>query len=837
MSPSGNVRRLDEFDLQLDEVWVSFAEGQHGEFDDFASKLPAFSHGVSFLLGRNGTGKSQFLSALAALSEGIVGDFVRTSMVLRLPDEQQQLDYKHFVAKLGVSEEWRHTRSQIEYDDVAYNCWDDLVRLKTFSLSSEVGPSGRILGETFRDERRLAEILKTLDLRKAEIDGLVARMSAERQPVEQSWHFKDRRLPVDEIPPIPVTWSHGFVEFLAQSLCLSEWQFPRHLLDSHEFRIALTEGLRELYEKGRVVITGPSMFLEKIPELGGPLERLALLFWEDLRINRRERIPGEDKLPSDLPVHFASHENADSPPPEGAAVRSWSWALDRHGDSSSELERPHLLTELVSARLVKPFSTTEDIQSLLVDRLDLHVTFGRQEREDDDEIKPGAFKAFLGEITGVESASFVGLKETTAVLSDAVKILRDLDIGLYDFRMYFHELRSIPSPEFPDRLRTQKFKGPQLVVEFRAHPSSRWSHIEHLSVGQRDVVYIVLNLLLASNNESVLLNLLLFDEFGSHLHPSTITKLLSWIHKYGREHSISCIVASHDVAGLGEQGTKECPRIFALRNAFGRLELTMNPPSDVIALAATLGTDVLRARSLVRLHVFVEGEMDRLIVEWLMKHPRIHPLDVEVTAIDGIQSLYPWWRNRMRYLTSPVLVIYDRRSDDFEQTWYREVKQDPLPYEACESLQRIERSLKQRSQPDATRKSHERPGDDELRALIKLSKIVLTPSSDMTIRTAVSRLEFCGLDVDDVLETLPIEVFKSPRATQPPYIPAHIATWRDAHKKRKDGTSEFGDFKNGKPLARIPEILQSLDASDDASLHPSLQRVRATVLGILEPRP
>jgi hypothetical protein len=264
----------------------------------------------------------------------------------------------------------------------------------------------------------------------------------------------------------------------------------------------------------------------------------------------------------------------------------------------------------------------------------------------------------------------------------------------------------------------------------------------------------------------------------------------------------------------------------------------MNPPSDVIALAATLGTDVLRAQSLVRLHVFVEGEMDRLIVEWLMKHPRIHPLDVEVTAIDGIQSLYPWWRNRMRYLTSPVLVIYDRRSDDFEQTWYREVKQNPLPYEECESLQKIERSLKQRSQPDATGKSHERPGDDELRALIKLSKIVLTPSSDMTIRTAVNRLEFCGLDVDDVLETLPIEVFKKPRAAQPPYIPAHIASWKDLREQsRQNGVSEWDVFKAGKPLARIPEILQSLDASDDASLHPSLQRVRATVLGIIEPRP
>jgi hypothetical protein len=264
----------------------------------------------------------------------------------------------------------------------------------------------------------------------------------------------------------------------------------------------------------------------------------------------------------------------------------------------------------------------------------------------------------------------------------------------------------------------------------------------------------------------------------------------------------------------------------------------MNPPSDVIALAATLGTDVLRAQSVVRLHVLVEGEMDRLIVEWLTKHPRIHPLDVEVISVDGVKKLQLAWKFRMRYLTSPVLVIYDRRSDDFEQTWYREVKQNPLPYEECESLRKIERSLKERSRKDTTGKSHERSGDQELCALINLARDILTPSSDITIRTAVNRLEFCGLDVDDVLETLPIEVFKKPRAAQPPYIPAHIASWKDLREQsRQNGVSEWDVFKAGQPLALIPEILQSLDASDDASLHPSLQRVRATVLGIIEPRP
>lgn len=819
-----NLGRVDEFDLQLDGVRVSFAEGQNGRFDDFASKLPPFSHGVSFLLGRNGTGKSQFLSALAALSEGKTNDFVRASMVLHLPDEQQQLDYKHFVAKLGVSEEWRHTRSQIEYDDVAYNYWDDLVRLKTSSLSPEIGPSGRVLAETFRDERRLAEILESLTLRKAEIDGLVARMSAERQPVEQSWYFEDPRLAIDEIPPIPNTWSDGFVEFLAQSLCLSEWQFPRQPLSSDEFLIALKEGLRELYEQGRVVVTGSGMFLEKVPDLGGPLERLALLFWEDLRINRRQRIPGEDKLPSDLPVYFVGHEDADSTPPDGAAVRSWSWALDRA--SSSEHERPHLLTKLVSARLVKPFATTEDIQSLLVDQMDLHVEFGRQECEEDDQIS---------EVSGVENASLTGLTETSEKLRYVVKVLRDLDIGLHDLRMYLHELGAGHGVDFPKRLRTQKFKGPQLVVEFRTHPSSRWSHIEHLSVGQRDVVYIVLNLLLVSTNESVLLNLLLFDEFGSHLHPSTTTKLLSFIHEYGRKHSISCIVASHDVAGLGERSTRECPRIFAFRNALGRLELTMNPPSDVIALAETLGTDILRAQSLVRLHVVVEGEMDRLIVEWLLSHPRIHPLDVEVVPLGGVTRLDLWWQFRVRYLSSPVLIVYDNRAFDFEQTWYRNIKKNPLPYERCESLQAIERSLMVRGQKAQNWKKPK--GHDELRALISLAKVVLSESNDVTIRTAVDRLEFCGLDVGDILETLPIEAFKAPRASGPPYIPAHIATWGESHAKtRGKGVSEFDAFKAGQPRARIPEILRTLDASDEASVHPSLRRVRATILGILEAR-
>ena len=851
MSPSSNLRLVDEFDLQLDEVRVSFAEGKFGAFDDFASKLPPFSHGVSFLLGRNGTGKSQFLSALAALSEGRTGRFSRASMVLRLPDEQQQLDYKHFVERFGVSDEWRHIRSEIEDDQVAYNDWYDLVHLKTHSLSSEIDPTERELKVTFRDEQTLIEVLRSLKLHQSHTDLLVDRMRGEREPKEDNIDIGDSSLTLDEIPPTPPIWNDTSCELLAKSLCLSEWQFPRHLLDSQEFRIALVDGLRELYEQGRVVITGPSMFLEKIPELGGPLERLALLLWEDLRLKPKDVIPGKPKTPSHLPLYFVGHEEADSTPPDGAAVRSWGWDLSR--PTNHKDEPPNLLGELVSARLVKPFATTEDLQSLLVDQLDLRVEFKKRPREDDDEQETNSFFTIRsgkgnytvaasltwdgGEIFDVESASFVGLQETTAVLSNAVEILRDLDIGLHDFRMYFHELGGVPSPEFPDRLRTQKFKGAQLVVEFRAHPSSRWSHIEHLSVGQRDVVYIVLNLLLASTNASVLLNLLLFDEFGSHLHPSTITKLLSWIHKYGREHSISCIVASHDVAGLGEQSTQECPRIFALRNAFGRLELTMNPPSDVIAIAATLGTDVLRAQSVVRLHVLVEGEMDRLIVEWLTKHPRIHPLDVEVISVYGVGSFHLAWKFRMRYLTSPVLVIYDRRSDDFEQTWYREVKQNPLPYEECESLRKIERSLKERRRKDKTGKSHERSGDKELGALINLARDILTPSSDITIRTAVNRLEFCGLDVDDVLETLPIEVFKKPRAAQPPYIPAHIATWRDAHKKRSNGTSEFDKFKARQPLALIPEILQSLDASDDASLHPSLQRVRATVLGIIEPRP
>jgi len=422
--------------------------------------------------------------------------------------------------------------------------------------------------------------------------------------------------------------------------------------------------------------------------------------------------------------------------------------------------------------------------------------------------------------------------------------------------------------------------------------------LEHASDGQLAAIFGVLSVLgdRFSNNQSFqrsAVTVVVADEFDRHLHPSTADKLLSVLHQRGQEAGISLLVSTHSVPLLESPGLRSSRRLYAERDALGRISIGAKPPQSLGSFAGLLGTSVLQARSLRGLHVVVEGNTDELVLREIFDDPRLPDGEFEFHVMDGMRQLKSLWRSSLSYLTSPILVVYDNRSAEFEAVWHEEVHASPKPWGEQRALRSLEHQLSSRRQNQKTWVSAKRDvkelieatiklnpkawssvvsrqpdahneflsmvlssgskalqrdrvagllrakadlwqsGDEELASLLAIAKEVLDPSRHDDYMSQARRIHFFGLDEVDIVDYLPVKYFVAETSNEKG-VPAKSKSWADARELVAPRSNADFKLSCGITEARVREVLQQMRLEDRLPISKRLNELRATAIGLLE---
>jgi predicted ATP-dependent endonuclease of OLD family len=355
--------------------------------------------------------------------------------------------------------------------------------------------------------------------------------------------------------------------------------------------------------------------------------------------------------------------------------------------------------------------------------------------------------------------------------------------------------------------------------------------LKFASDGQLAAINALLSIPVSAHPTAVVqtanLTVLVGDEVDRHLHPTAADKLFSKIHQLAKESGVTVIAATHSIPLLASHDLTECLRLYAFRDALDRFSITTEPTRDMEVLARELGTDILRARSLVRLHIVVEGEVDEVVIEELLADTSISAGDYAFIRLDGLKNLTRDWRAHLRHLSSPILVVYDKQCADFETAWHK-IKSSPQSaiHERSE-LRRLNNELLERK-----RKKLFRSGDTELEAVLKLSQELLNSKRIADHPRQIKRTNFFGIPEDDIVDCLPMKYFKQKQLPGMEKMP-RAETWAEA-RKMLTGSSFTLKQVYGINVDAVRTALQKMRTADEVLTHPRLGELRAEVQSFLE---
>lgn len=830
------------FDAEIVQILVNY--------DGVTSALPPFAPGLSLLMGKNGTGKSSFLNSLAhfgtesvSMPEGPshrsseVGRFPQLTLRFRLPEEDEYIEYLEFVNHFRESPMYKELIETTEYFDQVEADRRLLNLPMSETIVAALDRDFTRASSNFKGQRMSAsDALRSLGISESEIASFERRQDRRReQESRQMYELAEHS---------SLHYREFFCEYLLTAMAETTFWFSPHWggvfpveplsstywTESEERLRLFVAALRDIFERGELE-------LRDVEPIGNPqssrvemrfsipanatdsIRKFAVLADGD----RQSQIAAMDNqndsftltFPYDL-IHTDKTSNrcfTFGLAAEGSQLGGTSTSTFNRADAFVRTSR---LSATTNSSIIRQLWEGEyEIKWQL--QVDSHLSELKRRTTDENDA--------LFEVSGTAT----GLRWLRDVLDETSRHLRELDIGVaelnvsdptqVEFRFLNWGLQNHGLPT-------------DLKLTYRSGTDTEWRAIDLASDGQRACILAVLNLVRripqrATNTQRSGWTVIVADEIDRHLHPTSADRLLSLLHNVARKAGVTIIASTHSVPLLRAVGLRECRRIFAVRDALDQITLTTEPASDVVSMAAALGTDTLRARSLFSLHIVVEGEIDSVILEHLLDDPALSRSEFEIIQLDGLKNLTRDWRCHLSSLTSPILVVYDKQSQEFENAWRSLTSVSPEPWANQPELQSLQRNLR-------SRKSEEyfRSGDTELRELLRLSREVLEPSKFSDYKQQAQRLHFFGLEVDDIVDYLPINKFRQ-RASGLQTPGARPSNWAEArrafHSKRGD------DFKNawGITVRNVKTVLEQLTAEGTPLSSPRLNGLRALVIGLI----
>ena len=389
-----------------------------------------------------------------------------------------------------------------------------------------------------------------------------------------------------------------------------------------------------------------------------------------------------------------------------------------------------------------------------------------------------------------------GFKDLEEHFLDIGTDLLSLDIGIAGLRIARLPLGDLASAE-PKKVyinifsHSSKFNVLQeMKLQWKQPHTGYWLKIEDASQGQRDAILMLLAMSMPSASESKFsgTRFVLIDEFDQHLHPTATAKFLEIAHRRAKAADQRVILSTHSVPILSDSSARQAPRIYARRLFNGTFEFSQIPPATKEALAEELGVNLFQASTLTRLFVMVEGEHDEVVLRQLLDIDGLTPSmpGIEIINARGTWAFHGIWNNVLRYHTAPVLIVYDKRSEDFEQKWfaYQELSQrrpGDLPTWDSSDFRKKKQAIK-----DRALKKTSFGGDDELEKVLALVEDILGGHFGNPRLSDVNRIFFHGIESPDIVKLLPIKTFLGA---------AMHKTWEEAEdswRRSGDSTNVWG---------------------------------------------
>lgn len=858
------------FDAQPDGVTF--------DFNGSCSRLDALATGVTLLLGKNGAGKSSLLRSLQTFGTPQHATFPRVTLHFRLPSIDETLSYWSFVDDIlsgqskvqaeaieqgheffdGIrlatgyamtGDLWNRRRLNLPVVELVIDSLDRSYEGFKFSIGSAIYSAPALLRMMMVPEKEVLAFERRQTRLKSEIES----------PPDESgtnWEEYSRRL----------DYRLYFCEFILALMRRSRlngtfrhedeyvdgvaWPPNDEWFEDDDKKALVVAALREVFENGEIDVTTTPLrsswsfaqderedeYLCNISFTAAPTldSRFAeFVKVSDAMVAEHDRLYPAINLGSGITFYQSQprtfpHDIFQLIPSSNrrAAI---SLPVRHHSGHKVFNDASHCF---LNCRSLPGRVTVEDVSKLLQSMTSwmFHIQepeFSKDSATSETEDSP---RDHLLEVGGV----WFGRTAVEELLRQASDALRELDIGVFELGIEVLPRKGVLDPSIlrsPDELPT----SPALL--FRELSDSQWKSLDKASDGQLATIFVVTQLLqllgpLEPNRLRPAMSLLLADEFDRYLHPTTAERLLSFMHQRARFSGVSVIASTHSQLLFTSALTRSCPRLFAERDLSGRFELSTTPRADLFGQANLLGTAESRARSLKRVHVVAEGEIDEAVIRHLLDHTVVPLGDLELIPISGILNLEPIWRTSLQFLTAPILVVYDKRSSGFEDVWEKHVRINPIDYREQKELRKLEQLVRQQKS--------ERPppnGTAELDSLLTLARATLNSSRVTDVRGQVARIHFFGFDVPDILWYLPIELFKKQAELEGPraWVPDGSDSWDNLladSNLRSPGT----EFKKrfGITLVRVRAVLEAMSARDFPLADPRLMELVAAVLGLLE---
>ena len=305
------------------------------------------------------------------------------------------------------------------------------------------------------------------------------------------------------------------------------------------------------------------------------------------------------------------------------------------------------------------------------------------------------------------------------------------------------------------------------AIEWQDELTTKWLSFGKASLGQQQVILLMLRLQdLTANSNTEKHDFIISDEFDRNLHPDASSAVLQEIMLLmNSRKSLSVILSTHSIPALGMPPLSGIERIYAERT-LETFRYSQSSSALVSTIEDILGVTSLDALRLKRLHVLVEGLHDELVIADVIRQQIPDIPDINIINGNGVNSWGGIIGNSLRLFDAPILLIYDKKSDELEEAWKKVVDQTnengARPAWPKTGLSRLLSEVE-------NRKNRPHHGDHELLQILNVFKHHVFKSDKGLIR----RIHLCGLLEDDVVDYLPIKSF--PKAAQ------YGETWTEVH--------------------------------------------------------
>ena len=339
------------------------------------------------------------------------------------------------------------------------------------------------------------------------------------------------------------------------------------------------------------------------------------------------------------------------------------------------------------------------------------------------------------------------------------------------------------------------------VIEWQDELTTKWLPFGKASLGQQQVILLMLRLQdLTTKSSSYKHDFIISDEFDRNLHPDASRAVLQEIMLLmNSRKSLSVILSTHSIPALGMPPLSGIERIYAERT-LETFRYSQSSSALVSTIEDILGVSSLDALRLKRLHVLVEGLHDELVIADVIRQQIPDIPDINIINGNGVNSWGGIIGNSLRLFDAPILLIYDKKSNELEDAWKTVVDQTiengVRPAWGKTGLSRLRSEVEKRK-----RTPHH--GDHELLQILNVFKHHVFKSD----KTLIRRIHLCGLRENDVVDYLPIKSF--PKASQ------YGETWNEVHDRfRAQNKNRSGE--NFKTLFEINETSVRRAIKDNA---------------------